>query len=418
MSEPETSTPVPESDAEIHDLASAFARDELDTAGQQRLYDLLRAPGPAGAAHARHAWRALAMHTDLRSHLGGKALVQAVRLRLDEAEGRDQEGGFLRGVFRRLGWQRPQLQPVGAPPALPRRSQRWPLLLLALGLLVIAGLWWQRVNAWTMVVLANGGESRHDGELLPVGQDLGLRLGDGVVVVSAGNRLEVALRSGGQVVMLGPVQASMSDGRIAMASGRLHVRTSAGSPQLGLPDGHVQLSPDSDLEVWARDGTSSMGLRAGAATLHQGSGPGRSLGPGQTAHQGQIQAWVGSALDSKPPTQLEHWQWSARWQPQTGTLLTLVDNDAPVLTLHPEALIIAGQRHPLAGPPLAQRSLRLERWAGRVQLRIDGLPMAITLPQDLPFPLQWQGAEQLQEVEWFSGPSSPQPLSVSYGHTP
>lgn len=410
---------APDSSDEVFALAQAFARNELDSGGQQRLYDLLCESGERGRQHARLAWQALAIDSDLRAHLGGQAICEAVRLRLDD------QGGFLQAVWQRLGWSRPTLQPVAVPEVEQtwRRFFRWPLGVLLLAVLLL--LWWLMSSSWSMaVVVGNDGMSRLNGRPLPIGAQLDVPMSDGVVVVGEGSRLQLRLRDEGEMTLIGPTQASFAAGRIAVANGRVESSSGNGALSLGLPDGQLTLDAQSAVTVQVRDGQSAFGVRRGTARFVDAQLMPHAVTAGQAWHQGVSAAWLGGlgaspvVGDSAPWLQAAlatapSWRLSLYWQPNGlddemifyDPRLTAGEGGEPLAVLGTRSLYWAGREWQLSGPPLAARRIDLRRWAGRTTLRIDGIAEALIWNLDLPPQL---AGDQIDVILWHSGPTVPE----------
>lgn len=393
---------------DVFALAQAFARDELDHDGQQRLYELLRSPGDEGRAHARVAWQALAMDTDLRAHLGHAALTDALRLRLDDG------GGFLRSVMQRLGWSRPQLQPVGLPSG-PTRHRSWTWILVLLALLVLAIVWWLAASRPLVQVVANSGNSRFNAAALPVGASLQEWIGDGVLVVSDGVRLGLRFAAAAEITIDGPAQSSLVGKRLAMSQGLLYLESNAAGLEIGLPDGSLWVAANSRLALRVDAGQSAIGVTRGEARLTADGGARISILAGRAYHQGKTFAWRGEASkiavedtwSSGEASSAIQWRMLLRWQPTAVTdNLRVVDSSGTAVTLviATDHLRLGERRWDLSGPPLGERRLRIERWNGRSLLYIHGL--SVPVPLDVTSIPELHGAGLLIDL-WHSGPSLP-----------
>ncbi|TVR14510.1 MAG: hypothetical protein EA401_04410 [Planctomycetota bacterium] len=395
---------------ESWDLASAFAQGELDEAGQQRLYQLLRGRDQHARITARNTWQALAMRTDLRSALGSETFIQATNLRIDEGR---QGDGFVQSVLHRLGFSRPRLRPV-APAAQAAPSRRWLGLLMVAGVLAAMVLVLAVVSPLTrsqsLSVVSSSGIIRHDGELLGHRRSLS----PGVLTVAAGSEIHLAGDQDSHWWITGPAQASVSGRGLGLVSGRVRIHAGAAERSLGGPDGQLRLRPHSQALVEIHHGQVLAGMLAGEARWILGEDTRVSIASDQALFAGQVFPWqAGDALTAQrwilPVSQdMAFWQAHTLWLPGESGSLHLHDAEGEILlSISNGVLVSRGQQWALPGPPRQERRFTLSRAGNRYQLAITGWQQTLNISHGTPHHWQALNDSSLQNNQWWSGPRQP-----------
>lgn len=393
-------------DDESQALATAFALGELDEAGMSRLHELLQGDSPRARLVARNTWQALAMRTDLRSTLSYDSFRDMVTLKIDE--GRDGSG-FLRSLWRRMGWSSPQLSPVRPPPSTAPDRGRWPmrfgLALIALAIIAVLIPWRSPPSAGQVEDML--GLCRIDGRPIKRGDELGA----GVLSVPEHGALSLALSDGGAIDLRGPAQATIAPRSLALSAGKAGIVTTGHGLALGGPDGHVRVMPESRVMVEIIDGHLAIGVAAGSAILRGIDGDERPIRAGQTTYRNHRVAWRQVAIPATgdwrlPPADGPSlWRITGTWQPEgNGSLSLLAADDTPVLRIVGGRLITEQQRQTLTGPPRQARNLRLRGDDDSVTLHLDGLKRPQRLDGQAPALLRITAEGRLHEGRWWNGP--------------
>ena len=395
-------------DAESQALATAFALGELDDAGLERLHSLLQGDTPTARLTARNTWQTLAMRTDLRSALAADSFSDVVRLKIDEGR---EGGGFLRSLWRRMGWSPRQLEPVRPLPSPSGPVRQWPRRLGLLGLALMAILVtilirWQSPTTTARVndIL---GHCRIDGQTIT--RDA--MLPSGVLSVPPHGRLDLTLDDGARIRLHGPAQATIAPHSLALASGRAGIATTTQSLNIGGPDGHVRVLPDCHMVIEIIDARLALGTITGQAVLRDRNGAEHVVTSGQAGYDQRLFAWQQTAVPSSGswPLPDEHhpalWQISGIWQPLSDGALSLLDHDdATILHITGTGVNIDGQILALSGAPRQARQLRLRGDDNGLVLTIDGLARPLSINSRQPSTLRISGSGHLEAGRWWSGP--------------
>ena len=385
-------------------LTSDFARNELDAPGQQRLLAALRDP-QRGSAAAQEAWRAMAMHTDLRSSLGQDVFRDAIITRLQE----DRSNGFMQAVLQRLGWSSRGLDPVALPP-LPRPHRAWLwlaiIVILLLGVTVAIALRWQLLGEAKAQVVELSGSVRFEGQVLRQAQDLH----PGILSIERNSRLRLALRDG-HILIQGPAQATLGHSGIGLSVGRAQLHSGSQSLYLGSPHGAVHLDAHSSASAEIIDGRLAIAISDGSgAQITSADGSSRTLSNGQASYADQTFAWHQHTHPNTTLWQLPEesasplWRAQGIWQPGTRPRLSLLDEHGSSLAqIDGQQLSVGQQHYQLHGPPRGQRTLALRHSQGRSWLRIDGWDEDIPLAESVHTVIASENG-RLKHLQWWNGP--------------
>lgn len=392
---------TPVDDAQLQELAQAYALGECDQTDLQRLYDCLRSDDQ-GERAARLTWEAVRMRGDLRTSLSPE-----FRMLIEDRLGPQDEsgsGGFLRSILSGIGLQRPRLRSVHLPaperPSLMRRLLL-PLVLLAiLACGLVLGLLWSGRSPVTIVshtgrVLSDGGSIRSGDRL-----ESGLVLGPGA---------EVLLRwqDGHEALIQGPATCfGGDDTALRMRDGRIRLRNT-GPFRIGLPDRSIRLhsAADATLQAIGEGDGILLGLEHGTATLSQpGSTSGVLLGGEEWSDGLAVYRWIDEReWHGRPVWPDPAPVWRCRLDlafdgPDASA--HLVRDDQTLLVCTPAGLFDpSDEEHlPTGLPPRQVRSLVLLGTPAGVHVRMLGGDGTMELPPQSPPQLLRleQGARQLQ----------------------
>jgi len=407
----------------VGDLATGFALGELSEEELQRLYNLLRQPGPVGTEVARIAWRVLGTTVDLRATIADRFQAN-VHQRLRDLVEPAQAAGFLDGVLARIGRHRPKLEAIPWPGGGGGRGRGvranllrlWPLILLPV-LLVAVLIWLWPAGGVVVEVTGLSGRLRHHGEALSVGR----QIGQGALVLPAGGRLDLRWPSGTSATLVGPGTCFIAGPTaVDCTAGRSRWQSGATAFTIGLPDRRWRLEAHSRAIIQVIDGSSEVAVERGRLAAIDGDL--EVLAGEASLADGTTYALLDRPIATESG-QTTVGQAGARTWRLTGVMrlahrrsrFLLRDAHERCLQWDAEGVGLRSadgtvrRLAALPGPPLRDRALSLRQTPrGELRLRIAGFDQPLILPTlHLPLRLFFNDGASLAEGRFVTGPPAP-----------